>query len=250
MMNAEPDTDSWSLPLLRELEWKRFETLCARVFEKIGYDVWTTDLRSDGEFSLIVSSPNPADGGEQTGVCCKSFEGKVTDLEAIHELKETVESRGFGNGIFITAGDFSPQAREFAGQRPELILIDGRELLTKLIGLPKETRREILEAATSGDYTTPTCPSCGLMMLRRAASKVGATGREFWACPDMGPQSCRQTFPVRDGTEETVPHPVEEESVKKKKRRIPGPAAIKPSLSLRDLMTRRFGLQRRSDTPS
>lgn len=68
-------------------------------------------------------------------------------------------------------------------QRNPLKLINGDELLRRIQGLPEGARSQLLDAATKGDYTTPTCPRCGVKMVRRVARSGTNPGSEFWGCP-------------------------------------------------------------------
>ncbi|MFV1995367.1 MAG: restriction endonuclease [Verrucomicrobiales bacterium] len=231
----------WSLEILREMEWKRFEELCARVFETVGYRVWTTVLRPDGGIDMIVSSPNPSDRGERIEVRCRAFAQNPVDVSRVQELVSGVRGGGFRAGVLVSTGEFSPESREYAESRDEVILIDGREFLGKVYSLPKADREQLLGIATHGDYTTPTCPDCALKMIRRIATQGAVSGREYWACPDINPRKCRRTFPVVGAEGEKFS---EERGRKAPPRRrlefVPAGAAV----LIRNLLARRFGLRR------
>lgn len=64
--------------------------------------------------------------------------------------------------------------------------------------LPAESNRRLLELATEGDWTTPTCPSCGTKMVARD-SKRGA----FWGCPTY--PKCRGKLAMRATRKQTQP---------------------------------------------
>ena len=68
-------------------------------------------------------------------------------------------------------------------QRNPLKLINGDELLRRIQGLPEGGHSQLLATATKGDYTTPTCPRCGVKMVRRVARSGTSPGSEFWGCP-------------------------------------------------------------------
>jgi restriction system protein len=88
-------------------------------------------------------------------------------------------------GIFMTTSWFSDDAKKFAAEhKDKLFLIDGELFLTMLSNLPEEKRKVLLDFATEGNYTTPTCASCGIKMIRRP----GKTG-EFWGCINF-PRGC------------------------------------------------------------
>lgn len=56
--------------------------------------------------------------------------------------------------------------------------------------LPAAAQLQLLAFATEGDYTTPSCPSCGVKMIKRE-SKRGV----FWGCRHY--PRCRQMLGVR-----------------------------------------------------
>ena len=43
--------------------------------------------------------------------------------------------------------------------------------------MPMQAQRNLLAVCTSGDYTTPTCPSCGIKLVERI---IG--GKAAWGC--------------------------------------------------------------------
>ena len=59
----------------------------------------------------------------------------------------------------------------------KIALGTGEQLLGKLKALPDEPRRQLLEVAVEGDWTTPSCPSCATQMVERQGG-----GKSFWGC--------------------------------------------------------------------
>ena len=95
-------------------------------------------------------------------------------------------------GVFVTTGDFTPAAREFAN-RQTLDLINGGEFLRRFSLLPPAERSRILRGVTRGDYRTPTCPSCDVTMTLREAP-----AKRFWGYPNF--PRCRTVINIRGGT--------------------------------------------------
>ncbi len=59
-------------------------------------------------------------------------------------------------------------------------------------GLPEAQQQALLAFATEGDYTKPTCPSCGIKMRHVA----GTNGRhDLWGCANY--PRCRQKLGIR-----------------------------------------------------
>src|SRR5215813_9184855 len=100
--------------------------------------------------------------------------------------------RKVSEGVLVTSGRFSVEAREFAKSH-KIHLIDGSNLLRKIADLGSVKAAELFKIATEGDYTTPTCPSCAIKMVRR----LPKSGLPFWGCPNY--PRCRRKLQIRRG---------------------------------------------------
>ena len=178
----------WTLDLLRELEWKRFEDVVAAYFRWEGLRAKTTRIGPDGGVDVYLY--RDGESAPLAVVQCKAWNAYKVGIKPVRELLGVMASEKIAKGYFITTGVFTEEAREFA-QRNPLKLIDGDELLRRIQGLPEGARAQLLEAATNGDYTTPTCPRCGVKMVTRTSSKDQS---RFWGCRHY--PRCRQTFQV------------------------------------------------------
>ena len=154
----------WTPELLQQLEWRRFEELCAAYFEALG-------ARSA---SIIVQ--------------CQPWSAYRVGIKAVRTLREAMTSGSAAEGVLVTSGKFTQEAREFAGKQG-ISLIDGADLVGRIAALPAETGAALLKFATQGDFRTPTCPSCAIKMIQR---KSTAYGRPFWGCRNY--PACKQTF--------------------------------------------------------
>ena len=186
--NAAPDTSRWSLELLRALEWKRLEQLCALYFRTLRFRVVESAPGPDGgiDLRLFVGSEQRAD----VLVQCKAWNTWKVGVKEIRELFGVMASEGVNEGIFVTTSTFSFDAVDFARGK-SIALIDGDDLLRKLKDLPDADKEHILKLATAGDFTTPTCASCGNKMIERTAKD---SGKRFWGCPSF--PACRTTLPM------------------------------------------------------
>lgn len=180
------DTTSWNLGLLRALEWKRFEQLCAGYFETLGFRARTTRMGADGGVDIHLSP----DGSDDVAIVvqCKAWKVYKVGIKPIRELLGVMTSERVPEGVFVTTGDYTLEARDFAS-KSNIILIDGTDLLAKLKSLHLEKQGALLGLAIAGDFTTPTCPSCGVKMSERK-SKSG--GDPFWGCVNF--PRCRTTL--------------------------------------------------------
>lgn len=183
-----PDTNQWNLELLRALEWKRLELLCALYFRAIQFRVEESGPGPDGGIDLrlfIGSEDRPG-----VLVQCKAWNTWKVGVKAIRELFGVMAAEGVSEGIFVTTSTFSVDAVEFARGK-NIALIDGEDLLRKLSNLPETDQTHILRLTTAGDFMTPTCASCGNKMIERAAKD---SGKRFWGCPRF--PACRTTLPM------------------------------------------------------
>jgi hypothetical protein len=178
----------WSLELLRELEWKRFEDVVAAYFRWEGLRAKTTRIGPDGGVDVYLYRDGEA--APLAVVQCKAWNAYKVGVKPVRELLGVMAAGKIARGYFITTGLFTEEALGFAHSNP-IKLIDGAELLRRVQSLPEGARSQLLEAATNGDYTTPTCPRCGVKMVTRTSSTDQST---FWGCRHF--PRCRQTFKI------------------------------------------------------
>lgn len=179
---------AWSLNLLQTIEWKRFEDLCAAFYKEKGIRCETTPLGADGgvDIRLFQDESSP----QATAVVqCKAWGERLVGVKPIRELLGVMAHEKIAKSFFMAPGGFTVDAREFA-QANRITLLDGKLFLSMLERLPAEAKQKLLAFATSGDYTTPSCPSCGIKMLQRNGSRG-----DFWGCQNY--PRCRQTLPRR-----------------------------------------------------
>lgn len=167
----------WNAELLKALEWKRIEQLAAMYFRTLKFRVQEAAPGPDGGVDLrlfVDSSSTPA-----ILVQCKAWNSWKVGVKEIRELFGVMAASGVNEGAYVTTSTFSREAAEFACGK-NIVLIDGDDLLRKLLNLLPEDQNHILKAITSGDYRTPSCPSCGVKMVMRQS---GTSGDSFWGCP-------------------------------------------------------------------
>jgi restriction system protein len=183
MGTAKPE--DWSPALLRSLEWKRFEMVCAEYFRLLGKRVETVSHGPDGGIDARVYAKDS--DVMKFAIQCKAWDGLV-DVKPIRELFGVMAHESAGKGIFIATSGFTGAAKQFADEhKDKLFLIDGEKLISMISKLPEEKWKKLLEFAIEGDYTTPTCASCGIKMVRRTGK-----GGMFWGCANY--PKCRTTM--------------------------------------------------------
>ena len=186
--DAVKPTD-WSIDLIREIEWKRFEDVCQQFYQTKGIRSETTPLGPDGGVDIRLYQD---DTGTATSIVqCKAWGERLVGVKPIRELLGVMTHEKIDKAFFMTSGRFSDDAKDVA-KCNRITLIDGEMLLMMLKRLPEEDQKKLLDFATEGDYSTPTCPSCGIKM-HRVAGKAGRT--DFWGC--LNYPRCRQKLGMR-----------------------------------------------------
>ena len=182
----KPDHAQWTLELLKRLEWRRFEEVCAAYFEELGFKGAHAGVGADGSSAIKLYQR----GSERTAILVQCLPWSVyhVGVKAVRALHGAMASADAGEGVLVTPGKFTPEARVFA-RTEKISLIDGVELVAKIAALPPEKALALLEFATQGDYRTPTCPSCGIKMVSR---KSTTHGRAHWGCHNY--PACKHTF--------------------------------------------------------
>lgn len=185
-----PATDpnfQWSPEALRALEWKRFELLCARYYEAVGFKSETLAAGPDGGIDVKLYKIDP--NKPLAVVQCKAWSETPVGVKEVRELLGVMAHEKVSRGIFITTSEYTADALAFGAANP-IQLLDGPAFAQKLLELPADKQQALRAFAFEGDYRTPTCASCGVKMVRREG-KRGA----FWGCVRY-PQ-CRSTLPLR-----------------------------------------------------
>lgn len=185
---ASVDTSKWSLELLSALEWKRFEEVTTGFFQCLGFKTKTTRRGADGGVDIYLF----ADGAEKPSVIvqCKAWRTYKVSVKPIRELLGVMTQQGIKEGAFVTTGTYTKEARDFVvPPDTEIDLIDGDGFLAKIASLSPQQQSWLLEIATAGDFTTPTCAGCGVKMVLRENKKKGDT---FWGCVNY--PRCRLTL--------------------------------------------------------
>jgi len=176
--SPEPEVPQrWSLEVLRSLEWKRFETVCAEYFKLNGYVAKETDFGPDGGIDIWIYK----EGVEKPlGIVqCKAWNVYKVGVKEVRELYGVMASEEVPRGWFMATGVFTDEATAFA-ENKKLRLFSGELFLSAILKLSPEKQQDLLAIAVEGDYRTPTCPQCGVKMVLRQGQ---GQQRDFWGCP-------------------------------------------------------------------
>jgi len=165
---------AWSVEALRALEWKRFELLCAKYYEAVGFKSETIRCGADGGIDVKLFKHDPSK--PLAVVQCKDWSARLVGVKEVRELLGVMTSEKVSRGVFVTTGTYSNDAMAFGAANP-MQLLDGPGFIKKIQELSPESQTELLKFALEGDYSTPSCASCGIKMVKRN-SKHG----DFWGC--------------------------------------------------------------------
>ncbi len=105
-----------TLAHLRGMSWDEFSALVADGFRREGYEVTATrggavdmELRKQGYVTLVA---------------CRRWKVTQAGVAPLRELQSARESGDVRAGIFVTAGELSPQAEAFAAEKNLSVLRD------------------------------------------------------------------------------------------------------------------------------
>lgn len=163
----------WSLELLQELEWARFNEVAIGFFEAIGLQPSTLATGPQAQFSLEIRRPGAT---AAHAVVCLRAGAPVIEIDQIRQQYAAMTRDGMQQGFFLTGGRFSDAAVS-AARGIGLFLVDGPALLQRLVSMPAAPQETLLQQVTRDDYRTPTCPSCGRKMSVRTGDF-----KSFWRC--------------------------------------------------------------------
>lgn len=184
-----PHIEEWTMELLKSLEWMRYEELCVQYLVEQGCKAEVTPLGADGGIDIKVFGTH---GEKPIAIAqCKAWGHKNINVDLVRALYGVMAAEQIPHGIFLTTTDFTTEAKDFAKGK-HLQLISASEFLRLIRALPGDKQKRLLEFATSGDYTTPTCARCGTKMVLRKSKKDGGT---FWGCRSY--PKCRLTINLR-----------------------------------------------------
>lgn len=184
-----PPADHWCAQVFEDIEWRRFETLCGRLFAQAGFEPRMQSHGADGGVDIWLHSSNAE--GPAAVVQCKHWSGKPVGVKEMREFFGVMTARKVGRGTYATTSTFTDEALRFAGDNG-IHTLDGRGLLALIARRTAEEQQDLLRHAYEGEYWRPTCASCGEKMVERNPRKGG---KPFWGCAAY--PKCRSTFPMR-----------------------------------------------------
>lgn len=184
-----PPANGWCLQVFDDIEWKRFETLCAELFAQAGFEARTESHGADGGVDIWLHSRNAV--GPVAIVQCKHWLTRPVDVKEVREVLAVMAAEKVTRGTLVTTSRFTAEAEQFAREN-NINLLDVQGLLALVAKRTPEQQQALLQHAYEGEYWRPTCASCGIRMVERTA-RQGASA--FWGCANY--PRCRFTLPMR-----------------------------------------------------
>ncbi|MDD5297815.1 MAG: restriction endonuclease [Rhodocyclaceae bacterium] len=171
-----PRPTEWSRDVLRHMDWKRFEEVCAAYYEETGVPCKAMYLGQVGGIDVRLFQDGPE---KPSGIArCKASSVHRLDGRPVVDLVGAMARQRITKGFYMTREGFHEDAVEVAAKHG-ITLVDSHILLSLIQRLPPKAQKHLLEFATGGDWSTPTCPACGVKMDRRSRN-----GAEYWRCPN------------------------------------------------------------------
>lgn len=186
-----PDVGKWSLALIQSIEWMRLEELSAAYFGQLGFRAQLPAGGADGGVDIHLYWEDATEPG--IIVQCKAWRSKQVGVEALRAFYGVMTSDKIAEGVFITSGTFSVEAKAFCAGK-NMHLIDGADLLAKIGQLDGAQQQGLLALATQGDFLTPSCPTCRIKMLFRPGK---AQDSGFWGCANF-PRCRNKLYSARE----------------------------------------------------
>lgn len=116
---------------LRAMSWENFSAVIAEAFRRDGYDV--TEI-AEGAADLELRK-----NGRVSVASCKRWKVAQTGVGPLRELLEAMRARGADECVYVAAGGFTANAREFAAAKAIRLLNDAA--LARLVARVARGRR-------------------------------------------------------------------------------------------------------------
>lgn len=171
------------------MSWRQLEQLVGEAYRRQGYAVTENGQGgADGGVDLILKL-----NGQTTLVQCKQWRQRKVGVNIVREQYGLLSHHQAQRAIIVTAGEFTPDARQFAAGKP-IELIEGSDLMALVASVQRMPASAQMDAvaetpADAASHPLGACPKCGAEMVERKARK---TGNAFLGCSRF-PQ-CRGTL--------------------------------------------------------
>ncbi len=169
-LDNQTPSNTWNKQVFADIEWRRFEAVCERLFAQGGFTTKSQSHSADGGVDIWMYSAHAE--GPVSIAQCKHFKSKEVDVKLIREFYGVMTSHKLQRGTFVTTSTYTADAQKFANDN-SINILDGDKLLKLIATRTPEQQKELLDIAYEGEYSIPTCASCGIKLVKRA---------KFWGC--------------------------------------------------------------------
>lgn len=114
------------LEQIRALSWRDFSDEIERALQRDGFEVKRVDM-PEADFSITSD-------GRTALVSCRRWKVASTGIEPLRELCRVVERDGFYDAFYVTAGEFTSKAMDFAVEK-KMRLLHGAALVKLMRGM-------------------------------------------------------------------------------------------------------------------
>lgn len=163
----------WSKQVFADIEWRRFEAVCEGFFTQSGLKTKSQSHGADGGVDIWMYSAHAE--GPVSIAQCKHWRNEVVTVKEIREFYGVMSSHKLQRGTFVTTSTYTADAQKFANENG-INALDGDKLLKLIASRTAEQQKELLDIAYEGEYSIPTCASCGIKMVKRT---------KFWGCKNF-----------------------------------------------------------------
>ena len=166
-------SNSWNKQVFADIEWRRFEAVCERLFAQSGFKTKSQSHGADGGVDVWMYSAHAE--GPVSIAQCKHWRGEVVTVKEIREFFGVMASHKLQRGTCVTTSTFTADAQKFANENG-INALDGDKLLKLIASRTAEQQKGLLDIAYEGEYSVPTCASCGIKLVKRT---------KFWGCSNF-----------------------------------------------------------------
>jgi hypothetical protein len=174
------------LKQLRALDWFQFEKLVELTYQKLGYSVTRRGgANPDGGIDLVIER-----GGLKKAVQCKQWKSWNVGVKPVREFLGALTDSGIPNGIFVTVGSYTADAKTLA-EKHGIEMLNETLLVQMLESVNASHDPEVLALLQD---PRKFCPKCEREMVLRTAKKGLRAGNQFWGCSSY--PECEGKLPV------------------------------------------------------
>jgi len=145
---ARSRSTTWSAKVFEEIEWRRFEAVCEKLFGQAGFEARTRSHGADGGVDIWLHSRHAA--GPAAIAQCKHWHGRQVGVKELREFYGVMASHKLKRGTYATTSTFTADAIRFARENG-ISVLDGNGLLALIARRTPEQQAELLQTAYQGE---------------------------------------------------------------------------------------------------